>query len=232
MTFKKKLIPLLAVIAVAAATSWADESKNDAVGRMERAAKTLQEITAAPDKGIPNEVFEKAKCVAVVPNLTKGGFIIGAEHGRGVATCRLAGGGWSAPAFFSVTGGSWGAQIGVEDVNLVIMIMNDEGMRNLLNNKFKIGADASASAGPVGRHASAGTDWKLDTQMLTYSRSKGLFAGIDLGGSVIERNKDTTAALYGKDLSNNELLTGKVPPPPEARAFLNQVAHVMAVAKQ
>ncbi len=191
----------------------------------------MQEITAAPDKGIPDEVFEKAKCIAVVPNLTKAGFIVGGEHGRGVATCKLSRGGWSAPAFFSISGGSWGAQIGVEDVNLVIMIMNDEGMRNLLNSKFKIGADASASAGPVGRHASAGTDWKLETQMLTYSRSKGLFAGIDLGGSVIERDKDATAAFYGKDETNTDVLTGNVPPPSEARVFLDAVRRVKAEAQ-
>jgi lipid-binding SYLF domain-containing protein len=227
------LIPLLAIAAVAATTSWAaDDTKSDAVGRLEKAGTTLREVTAAPDKGIPNEVFEGAKCIAVVPNLTKAGFILGGEHGKGVATCRVSGGGWSTPAFFTMTGGSWGAQIGVEDVNLVIMIMNDEGMKNLLNSKFKIGADASASAGPVGRHASAGTDWKLETQMLTYSRSKGLFAGIDLGGTVVDRDKETTAAFYGKDMTNTEILTGKVRPPAEARAFLNEVSRVKTEAKE
>jgi SH3 domain-containing YSC84-like protein 1 len=232
MTIKKKLFPLLAILAVVAATSWAaDDSKTDALGRLDRASKTLHEIAAAPDRGIPDEVFEGAKCIAVVPNLTKGGFILGAERGRGVATCRTPNG-WSAPAFFSITGGSWGAQIGVEDVHLVMMIMNDERMRNLLNDKFKVGADASASAGPVGRHASAGTDWKLETQILTYSRSKGLFAGIDLGGSVIERDKDTTEALYGRDMPNSGVLMGKVPPPAEARPFLNEVSQVMTVAKE
>ena len=130
MKLKTKVVPLLALVLTAAGVMRADETKSDATGRLERAAKALQDITAAPDKGIPNEVFESAKCIAVVPNLTKAGFIVGAERGRGVATCRVAGRGWSAPAFFTVTGGSWGAQIGAEDVHLVIMIMNDEGMRD------------------------------------------------------------------------------------------------------
>jgi len=223
---------LLAIVAVAASASWAADDKADAVERLQKASKALQQISEAPDKGIPDEVFEHAKCIAVVPNLTKGGFIIGAEHGQGVATCRMSSGGWSAPAFFSISGGSWGAQIGVEDVHLVIMVMNDEGMHNLLNNKFKVGADASASAGPVGRHASAGTDWKLETQMLTYSRAKGLFAGIDLGGSVIERNKDLTTAFYGKDMTNTEVLTGNVKPPAEARMFLDTVARIKGQSRE
>ena len=149
-----------------------------------------------------------------------------------MSTCKLPDGGWSAPDFFSISGGSWGAQIGIEDVHLVIVIMNDQGMRNLLNNKFQVGGEASASAGPVGRHASAGTDWKADTQMLTYSRSKGLFAGIDLGGSWLERDKDTMQAFYGKDLTNDQVLTGKVPTPPEAREFLSEVARVKSQARQ
>jgi lipid-binding SYLF domain-containing protein len=190
----------------------------------------LNNLTSAPDKGIPQEVIDGAKCIAVVPNLTKGGFIFGAMRGRGVSTCKLPNANWSAPAFFTISGGSWGAQIGVEDVHLVIMIMNDKGMRDLLNNKFQIGASASASAGPVGRHASAGTDWKADTEMLTYSRSKGLFAGIDLGGSWIEHDKEVDRAFYGRDVTNTELLTGQVPPPQEAHAFLDEVSSVKAAA--
>ena len=137
----------------------------------------------APDRGIPDNIFRSAKCIAVVPNLTKGGFIVGAEHGRGVSTCRLPDGKWSAPAFFGISGGSWGAQIGLEDVHLVILVMNEQGVHSFLRNKFQIGGEISAAAGPVGRQASAATDWKADTQILTYSRSKGLFAGIDLAGS-------------------------------------------------
>lgn len=218
---------------MAAGVSRADDlkGKEEADERLQKAAAALHNLADTPDKGIPDEVLEGTKCIAVVPNLTKGGFIFGAQRGRGVTTCRLPGGGWSAPAFFTITGGSWGAQIGVEDVHLVIMVMNNKGMRDMMDNKFQIGASASASAGPVGRHASAGTDWKADTEMLTYSRSKGLFAGIDLGGSWIERDNDATVAVYGADRSNTALLTGKVPPPADTRAFLDEVSNVKAEAK-
>jgi SH3 domain-containing YSC84-like protein 1 len=203
----------------------ADQTKTDVVERLQSAAETIQQVTDAPDKGIPDEVFKGAKCVAVVPSMIKGAFIIGGKHGRGVATCRLPDGKWSAPAFFAISGGSWGAQFGVEDVQLVMMIMNDEGMRHLLENKFQVGGTASAAAGPVGRHASAGTDWKASTEILTYSRAHGLFAGIDLSGSWIERDKDSTEGLYGKDLTTTELLTGKVPVPQPARSFVAEVHH-------
>ena len=203
-----------------------DQTKTDAEERLASATTALHDIAQAPDKGVPDEIFEGAKCVAVVPSMIKGGFILGGVHGRGVATCRTANGKWSAPAFFSISGGTWGAQIGVEDVQLVMLAMTDQGMRHMLENKVKIGADASAAAGPVGRHASAGVDWKLDTDMLTYSRSKGLFAGIDLGGSVIEHDSDTTTAYYGKDEPTVNLLEGKVTAPMSARAFLNEVARV------
>lgn len=204
----------------------ADQSKTDVVERLNSATATLQQITSAPDKGIPNEVLSDAKCIAVVPKLLKAGFVFGAKHGRGVATCRLPDGSWSAPAFFTISGGSWGAQIGGEDVQLVMMIMNNDGMQNLLQNKFQIGGAVSASAGPVGRHASAGTDWKADTEILTYSRSKGLFAGIDLGGSWIQADKDSTVGLYGKDYPTSRILTGKVTAPSAARPFIAEVRRV------
>jgi lipid-binding SYLF domain-containing protein len=141
-----------------------------------------------------------------------------------------ANGRWSAPAFFAISGGSWGAQIGLESVDLVMLLMNDEGMRHLLQDKFQIGGEAAAAAGPVGRHAEAGTDWKIESQMLTYSRSKGVFVGIDLGGSVLERDKDSTRALYGKDLTNAQILDGKITAPVEARSFLAEVRRAKAVA--
>src|SRR5215469_15277366 len=147
-----------------------------AAGRIQSAANVLNEIMSAPDKGIPEEILSSAKCVAVVPSLLKGGFIFGGAHGKGVATCRTADG-WSAPAPFTVTGGSFGLQIGVQGVDLVMVIMNDKGMQALLSSKFKLGADASAAAGPVGRHAEASTDWKMKAEVLTYSRARGLFAG-------------------------------------------------------
>ena len=179
-------------------------------------------IAHAPDKGIPDEVLSHAKCIAIVPNLVKGGFVFGGKHGRGVATCRTADG-WSAPAFISVGGGSWGLQIGVEGVDLV-MIMNDKGMQQLLSSKFQISGEGSAAAGPVGRHASAGTDWKLDTQMLTYSRSKGAFAGLTMEGAVIQQDSDSTTAIYGKDIAFKSILLGKVPTPEVAKAFEQSVS--------
>jgi lipid-binding SYLF domain-containing protein len=230
-----KLIPLLVLVICAASTSWAAsdaKDKAEAEKQLQRAATVLGDLAKAPDQGIPDRVFESAKCIAVVPNLTKGGFILGAQHGRGVATCRMPNGGWSAPALFTITGGSWGAQIGVEDVHLVLMIMNDQGMQHLLSNKFQVGGEASAAAGPVGRAAAAGTDWKADTEMLTYSRSKGIFAGIDLGGSWIEPDKELTEAFYGKDLSPREVLTGRVPAPASARVFLDEVSRVKHEASE
>jgi SH3 domain-containing YSC84-like protein 1 len=209
-----------------------DQTKTDVVERLQSAAETLHRVGAAPDKGIPDEVFKDAKCVAVLPSMIKGGFIVGGKHGRGVSTCRLPNGRWSAPAFFVISGGSWGAQIGVEDVQLVIMVMNDQGMRHLLEDKFQIGGEASAAAGPVGRHASAGTDWKLETQLLTYSRSKGLFAGIDLEGSWVERDKDSTAAMYGRELTSRQVLEGEVRAPAEARVFLAAVQHSRVRGKE
>lgn len=203
--------------------SQAGVTKTDVTERMQDAAKVLNELTNAGDKGIPDEVLHSAKCVAVLPSMIKGAFVLGGEHGGGVATCRLPDGHWSAPAFFTISGGSWGLQIGVQDVQLVIMAMNEEGMRHMMNEKFQVGGEASAAAGPVGRHASAGTDWKLNTQFLTYSRTKGVFAGIDLSGSWIARDKKSTEAEYGNDLTNGDLLDGKTPPPPEAHVFLSAV---------
>ncbi len=190
----------------------------------------MVEIMAAPDRGIPEEVLEHAKCVAVVPHMLKGGFVFGGENGRGVATCRTAKG-WSAPAFFAITGGSWGLQIGVEGVDLVMIIQNERGMQQLLNSKFSLGADASASAGPVGRHASANTDWKMETEILTYSRAKGIFAGLTLDGAVIRRDDDSMRAIY-RHATTRSVLTGEVAIPEGAQSFLQAVrgAKVQAVA--
>jgi SH3 domain-containing YSC84-like protein 1 len=170
----------------------------------------LNQLLAAPDTGIPDQVFTKAKCVAVVPSLVKGGFVFGAEHGRGVASCRLANGGWSAPAFFTMTGGSWGAQIGAEGVDLVMLIMNDNGMNQLLSSKFKVGGSASAAAGPVGRQAAADTSWKANAEVLTYSRSRGLFAGATLNGTAIKPDDDAMRAYYNRTVGFRPVLTGQV----------------------
>jgi lipid-binding SYLF domain-containing protein len=209
---------------------WARTTREATDDRLVHAGAVLHEIMAAPDKGVPEEVLEHAKCVAVVPHLLKGGFVFGAENGRGVATCRTENG-WSAPAFFTITGGSWGLQIGVEGVDLVLIIQGDKGMDHLINSKFEIGADASAAAGPVGRHASADTDWKLNTEVLTYSRAKGIFAGVALNGAAIRRDDDSTEVLYGAEIPTRRILRGEVPPPPQAQPFLDAVRNAKEQAK-
>ena len=208
---------------------WAQSHLEKSTDRLDNAAKVLHEIMGAPDKGIPEEVLDHAKCIAVVPHLLKGGFVFGAENGRGVATCRTAGG-WSAPAFFAITGGSWGLQIGIEGIDLVMIIQNDSGMRRLLQSKFELGADASAAAGPVGRHASADTDWKLNTEILTYSRAKGAFAGLTLNGASIRRDDDSMEAIYGRNVSTRAVLTGKVKATGSSERFLNAVRNAKAQA--
>ncbi len=198
--------------------------------RLVHAGAVLQEIMAAPDKGIPDEVLEHAKCVAVVPHLVKGGFVFGAEGGRGVATCRTPEG-WSAPSFFAITGGSWGLQIGVEGIDLVMIIQDQKGMDRLIGSKFEIGADASAAAGPVGRHASADTDWKLNAEILTYSRARGVFAGVTLNGAAIRRDDDSTEAIYGSAIPTREILRGEVTPPAQAQPFLDAVRNAKEQAR-
>jgi lipid-binding SYLF domain-containing protein len=209
--------------------AWAGTGRAATEDRLDHAGKILHEIMAAPDGGIPEEVLDHAKCIAVVPDLLKGGFVIGAENGRGVATCRTATG-WSAPAFFAITGGSWGLQIGVEGIDLVTIIQNDKGMQRLIDSGFELGADASAAAGPVGRHASADTNWKLDTEILTYSRAKGVFAGLTLNGASIRRDEDSTEAIYGHDFSTRRILSGEVPAPASAQSFLDAVRNAKAQA--
>lgn len=208
----------------------AETTRAAADDRLQHAGAVLHEVMAAPDKGIPDEVLEHARCIAVVPHLVKGGFVFGAEGGRGVATCRTPDG-WSAPAFFAITGGSWGLQIGVEGIDLVMVIQDDKGMERLIGSKFEIGGDASAAAGPVGRHASADTDWKLNTEILTYSRARGIFAGITLNGAAIRRDDDSTQAIYGSDIPTRRLLRGDVPPTPSAEPFLDAVRNAKQQAR-
>jgi lipid-binding SYLF domain-containing protein len=223
-------IMLALAVASLATVSWAsDQDKQETTDRLDKAATVLHEVMGAPDKGIPEEVMEHAKCVAVVPHMIKGGFVFGAQGGRGVATCRTDNG-WSAPAFFAITGGSWGLQIGVEGVDLVMVIQNDEGMKHLLASKFQLGADASAAAGPVGRHASADTDWKMNAEILTYSRAKGIFAGLTLNGADVRADNDSMTTVYGPDVTFRTVLTGSVPPPPQAHAFLSAVRGARAEA--
>src|SRR5271168_2693640 len=193
----KKFLLLAVVVCLCRFSMAADDQPKDskAQDRVQAAADVLNEIQSAPDKGIPEEVLGSAECVAVVPTMLNGGFIVGARYGRGVASCRNPKG-WSSPAFFSVQGGSFGFQIGVQAVDLVMLIMNDDGMRNLLSSKFKLGADASVAAGPVGRHAAADTDWKMRAQVLSYSRARGIFAGVALDGAAIHQDRDSTQEFY------------------------------------
>jgi lipid-binding SYLF domain-containing protein len=199
------------------------EESNKAVDRVQSAGTVLNEIENAPDKGIPEDVLGSADCVAVVPSLLKGGFIVGARYGRGVASCRTAKG-WSAPAFFSVEGGSFGFQIGGQAVDLVMLIMNKQGMDNLLSSKFQLGADASVAAGPVGRHAAADTDWKMRAQVLTYSRARGVFAGVSLAGARIRQDKDSTRDFYGRMVPFKTSLLGEIDAPSTAYPFLDSLA--------
>ena len=209
-----------------------DEDKtSDEVKRINSAANALDEIMGAPDKGIPQEVFEGAKCVAVVPSMIKGGFIVGARYGKGVATCRTSSG-WSAPAPITIAGGSWGLQFGGEAVDLVMLIMNDKGMEHLLSSKFKLGAEGSVAAGPVGRQAEANTDWKMRSEVLSYSRARGIFAGLELNGAVIKQDDDDARHLYGKEVPFKEILTGHVAAPQGTQKFVSTVRKYAAESRE
>ena len=208
-----------------------EKDKSDIAKRIDASAKVLNEIMATPDKAVPNKVMADAKCVAVIPSMVKIAIGFGGSHGKGVATCRTDNG-WSAPAPITITGGSWGLQLGGQAVDLVMIVTNDQGMQHLLSSKFKLGADASAAAGPVGRDAGADTDWKMKAEVLTYSRARGLFAGIDLNGSAITQDKDETRVLYGKFVPFEEILSGKVEPPSVAQPFLAAVKKYAGDAKE
>ena len=207
-----------------------EDKTSEEVKRINSAATVLDEIMAAPDKGIPRDVFENAKCVAVVPSMIKGGFIVGARYGKGAATCRTSSG-WSAPAPITIAGGSWGLQFGGEAVDLVMLIMNDKGMEHLLSSKFKLGAEGSVAAGPVGRQAEANTDWKMRSEVLSYSRARGIFAGLELNGAVIKQDDDDTRHLYGKEVPFKEILTGHVAAPQGTQQFVSTVSKYSAEAR-
>jgi SH3 domain-containing YSC84-like protein 1 len=208
-----------------AAMGWsADDTKDesDIAKRIDASAKVLNEIMATPDKAIPDKVMRDAKCVAVIPSMVKVALGFGGSHGKGIASCRTETG-WSAPAPITITGGSWGLQIGGQAVDLVMVVTNDDGMQHLLSSKFKLGADASAAAGPVGRDTGADTDWKMKAEVLTYSRARGVFAGIDLNGSAITQDKDETRILYGSFEPFSDILSGKVKPTDSSEPFLTAV---------
>jgi lipid-binding SYLF domain-containing protein len=220
----KRLLVLAVVVSLSSLALTADETKESkATERVQSAADVLNEIQSAPDSGVPEDILGHAECVAVVPSMLKGGFIVGAKYGRGVASCRTPKG-WSAPAFFLVEGGSFGFQIGGQAVDLVMLIMNNEGMQHLLSSQSALGADASVAAGPVGRHAEGNTDWKMRAQVLTYSRARGVFAGATLNGAVIKQDKDSTREFYGHMVTFKAALTGEVEPPAPTNPFLSSLA--------
>ena len=221
----KKIMSLLlmSLIGLVGTFAFAGSAREDSVERMQKSVDVLQSIMSTPDKGIPEEVLNGAKCIVIVPNLIKGGFIFGAKHGRGVASCRTPEG-WSAPAFVSVGGGSWGLQIGIEGIDLVMLVMNERGLQHLLSSKFELTGEGSVAAGPVGRHTSAGTDILLNTEVLTYSRSKGVFAGLTLEGAVVEQDNDSTRAIYGKHMMFRNILSGHASTPESAVAFVRAVS--------
>ena len=224
---------LFAVLCIAALSlpALAASDKATIEKRLDNAKSVLDEITQTPDHGVPDAILQQATCVGVIPGLKKGAFVVGAEYGQGVVTCRTPNG-WSAPSFIKLSGGSFGFQIGGQSTDLVLVAVNDKGFQDLLKSKFKIGADAAAAAGPVGRNTQAATDWKLNAELLTYSRSKGLFAGIDLNGAVIEQNNDETTTFYGEEHSAEQLLKGNVPVPDDAAPFVRTVAKYFTAVTQ
>jgi lipid-binding SYLF domain-containing protein len=206
----------------------ADQDKlND---RLNDSTQVLQEVMATPDKAIPQAILAGASCVIVIPSVKKGAFVVGGQYGQGVGTCRT-GHGWSAPVFVRLAGASYGFQIGGQATDLVLVGMNEKSMQHMLHSKFKLGADAAASAGPVGRNAQAGTDWKLNAEFLTYSRSKGLFAGLDLTGDVLDANDDDMKAAYGAGVTPESVLRGSVPTPANAQRFVRTVAKYFVRSK-
>jgi lipid-binding SYLF domain-containing protein len=214
-----KRFAVVAVLVLLSSLAFAQGDREKQLQRVEDAGDIMQEIMEAPDKGIPEEIIASAKCIAVVPSLVKAGFVFGGEYGHGIVSCRTEKG-WSSPAFFGIKGGTFGLQIGGQAIDLVMLIMNDRGMRCLLSSKFELGADASVAAGPVGRHAEGATDWKMIAQVLTYSRSRGAFAGITVKGAVIDQDDNDTRIFYGKLIPYRTLLTDGIVPPKDAHPFL------------
>jgi lipid-binding SYLF domain-containing protein len=213
----------LAMVAGTVSARAAQDDKTKITDRLNDAAAVIRQIMATPDKSIPGSILGGASCVVVIPSYKKAAFVVGAQYGQGVATCRTPRG-WSAPVCVQMTGGSFGFQAGGQATDLVMIAMNDQGLQKMLANKFKLGADAAASAGPVGRNAAASTDWKLNAEFLTYSRSKGLFAGINLDGTVVSQNQDDTRALYGAAIPFDTILKGGEATPPGAQPFVRTVA--------
>jgi lipid-binding SYLF domain-containing protein len=230
----KYLLVLGSLAVVLASMSWGaddDKDQSEISKRIAKSAQVLNEIMATPDKAIPDKIMNSSKCIAVVPSIVKVAFVFGGQHGKGVATCKTATG-WSAPAPITITGGSWGLQLGGQAVDLVMVVTSDAGMQHLLSSHFKLGTDASAAAGPVGRDATADTDIKMRAEVLTYSRARGIFAGIDLSGAAISQDKDDTSLLFGKMVPFQDILSGKVAAPQGSAPFLAAVKKYSTQARE
>jgi SH3 domain-containing YSC84-like protein 1 len=227
---KRTLAILSLSLLLSSAVEATASSKQDLQGRIDSAKTVLDQIMSAKDSTVPNNILKSATCVAVVPGMVKAAFMFGGQYGQGVVTCRT-GKGWSAPVFIRMAGGSFGLQIGGQSTDLVLIAVNDQGMQDLLKNKFKIGGDASAAAGPVGRRGEASTDWKMGAELLSYSRNKGIFAGINLDGTSVSQNSEDTEVYYGSPHSFTSILKGQVAVPAGAVDFVKDVAHYFVEAK-
>ncbi|MGB2835938.1 MAG: lipid-binding SYLF domain-containing protein, partial [Candidatus Sulfotelmatobacter sp.] len=225
----KRILIVTTLVLLVTLTAVASD-RDDDVNRTNKATQVFKEIMNTPDQGIPQELLESAKCIAIIPGDVKFAFIFGGNYGRGLATCRT-GHGWSAPLFLAIEGGSVGYQIGGSSTDIVMLFMNDHALHSLLSDKFKLGADASVAAGPVGRNAAAGTDLKLNAEILSYSRSKGVFIGVSLNGAVVQADKSGDRAMYGHNVSRHEILSGKVAVPESAQALLHEVGGYAHEAK-
>ena len=226
----KKALASICLSLLLTSTAVAASSKDELQNRIDSAKVVLDQIMAAKDHTIPNNILRSATCVAVIPGMVKGAFFGGVQYGQGVVTCRT-GHGWSAPVFIRMAGGSFGLQFGGEATDLILVAVNDRGMQDLLKDKFRIGGDASAAAGPVGRQGDAATDWKMNAELLSYSRVKGLFAGIDLDGTSVSQNREDTELYYGAPEQFDVVLKGRVDVPPGAVPFVRAVAQYFVAAK-
>jgi lipid-binding SYLF domain-containing protein len=229
ITMLKRILAVTTLIAVASLTALASDREDD-VNRTQKAAQVFKEIMNTPDQGIPSGLLGSAKCIVIIPGDKKFAFVFGGSYGRGIATCRT-GHGWSAPMFVAIDSGSVGYQIGGSSTDIVMLFMNDHALQSLMSDKFKLGADASVAAGPVGRNAAAGTDLKLNAEILSYSRSKGVFAGVSLDGAVMRADKGGDKAMYGDDVNRHEILDGKVAVPASARELIEELGGYAHVAK-
>lgn len=218
----QRFIAIAMVITGLVLPALAASDREDDISRIHASARVFREIMNTPDNSIPQELLESAKCIAIIPGEKKAAFIFGGSYGKGLATCRTAAG-WSAPLFLAVGGGSWGLQIGGASTDIVMIIRSEHGMRSLLSDKFKIGADATAAAGPVGRQADASTDVKLNAEILTYSRSKGAFAGVSLDGAVVQADETGDEAMYGANVERKQILNGAVPVPEVAQSLISEI---------